>query len=278
MMPDLRVQLCSAPKQLRTGEPLIKKQTNLIQRRKTYVNHGICICAGRNRHGSGQPANGRNHGGEARERCSGHGNTHSEPNGPAGAAGFPCGNDHIPIGQRTKIMLLSKVKVGISACGIGILDGKNVSDYIRTFEINELTSADDVTSVAEKLHKYAFKYFPQVNFFVCGYQNDEPFVYIVNKEIKRSNIENGRMRYASIWSGEQAAITKLLNGNPPMMINHVLMPLKDAIDFADFLVDATIKSQRFEMKPATCGGDIDILVLTKDDSFWFRHKVYKPGR
>ena len=177
-----------------------------------------------------------------------------------------------------KIMLLSKVKVGISACGIGILDGKNVSDYIRTFEINELTSADDVTSVAEKLHKYAFKYFPQVNFFVCGYQNDEPFVYIVNKEIKRSNIENGRMRYASIWSGEQAAITKLLNGNPPMMINHVLMPLKDAIDFADFLVDATIKSQRFEMKPATCGGDIDILVLTKDDSFWFRHKVYKPGR
>ena len=153
-----------------------------------------------------------------------------------------------------------------------------MSDYIRTFEINELTSADDVTSVAEKLHKYAFKYFPQVNFFVCGYQNDEPFVYIVNKEIKRSNIENGRMRYASIWSGEQAAITKLLNGNPPMMINHVLMPLKDAIDFADFLVDATIKSQRFEMKPATCGGDIDILVLTKDDSFWFRHKVYKPGR
>ncbi len=103
-------------------------------------------------------------------------------------------------------------------------------------------------------------------------------MYIVNKEIKRSNIENGRMRYASIWSGEQAAITKLLNGNPPMMINHVLMPLKDAIDFADFLVDATIKSQRFEMKPATCGGDIDILVLTKDDSFWFRHKVYKPGR
>ena len=275
MMPGLRVQLCSAPKQLRTGEPLIKKQTNLIYRRKTYVNHGICICAGRNRHGSGQQANGRNHGGEASERCSGHGNTHSER---PGQPGFPAGTIISQSDSAQKIMLLSKVKVGISACGIGILDGKNVSDYIRTFEINELTSVDDVTSVAEKLHKYAFKYFPQVNFFVCGYQNDEPFVYIVNKEIKRSNIENGRMRYASIWSGEQAAITKLLNGNPPMMINHVLMPLKDAIDFADFLVDATIKSQRFEMKPATCGGDIDILVLTKDDSFWFRHKVYKPGR
>ena len=100
-----------------------------------------------------------------------------------GQPGFPAGTIISQSDSAQKIMLLSKVKVGISACGIGILDGKNVSDYIRTFEINELTSADDVTSVAEKLHKYAFKYFPQVNFFVCGYQNDEPFVYIVNKEI-----------------------------------------------------------------------------------------------
>ncbi len=94
--------------------------------------------------------------------------------------------------------------MGISACGIGILDGKNVSDYIRTFEINELTSADDVTSVAEKLHKYAFKYFPQVNFFVCGYQNDEPFVYIVNKEIKRSNIEMAEC--ATLPSGPESRL------------------------------------------------------------------------
>ena len=26
----------------------------------------------------------------------GHGNTHSEPNGPSGAAGVPCGNDSYP--------------------------------------------------------------------------------------------------------------------------------------------------------------------------------------
>ena len=177
-----------------------------------------------------------------------------------------------------KVMLLSKVKVGISACGIGVLDGKTVSDYIRTFEINEVTRDDSVTTVANKLHDYAYKFFPQVNFFVCGYDDDEPFVYTVNSEVKRNNVENGKMRYASMWSGEQAAITKLLNGQPPMAINHALMPVKDAIDFADFLVDLTIKAQRFEFKPATCGGDIDILVLTKDEAFWHRHKVYKPGR
>ena len=177
-----------------------------------------------------------------------------------------------------KLMLLSKVKVGISACGIGILKGKNVSDFIRSFEIERVEKGDTVTAVAHKLQDYAKEFYPQVNFFVCGYEEEEPFVYSVNKEIKRNNIENGKLRYASVWSGEQAAITKLLNGNPPMLVNHVLMPLKDAIDFAEFLVDLTIKSMRFEMKVATCGGDIDLLVLTKDESFWYRHKIFKPGR
>lgn len=177
-----------------------------------------------------------------------------------------------------KIMLLSKVKVGISACGIGILKGKTVSDFIRSFEIDRVTEGDTVTDVANKLRDYAMEFFPQVHFFVCGYEEEEPFVYSVNKEIKRNNIENGKLRYASVWSGEQAAITKLLNGNPPMLVNHVLMPLKDAIDFAEFLVDLTIKSMRFEMKVATCGGDIDLLVLTKDESFWYRHKIFKPGK
>lgn len=177
-----------------------------------------------------------------------------------------------------KLMLLSKVKVGISACGIGILKGKTVSDFIRSFEIDSVREGDTVTSVANKLQAYAMEFFPQVNFFVCGYEQEEPFVYSVNKEIKRSNIENGKLRYASVWSGEQAAITKLLNGNPPMLVNHVLMPLKDAVDFAEFLVDLTIKSQRFEMKMATCGGDIDLLVLTKDESFWYRHKIFKPAK
>lgn len=177
-----------------------------------------------------------------------------------------------------KIMLLSKVKVGISSCGLAILDNKTISDYIRIFEIEEVRKNDSVTDVAKKLQAYAYKYFPQVNFFVCGYDEDEPFVYIVNKEIKRGNADNGKIRYASSWSGEQEAITKLLNSQPPTMINHAMMPLKDAIDFAEFLVDVTIKLQRFEPRVKTCGGDIDILVLTKDDAFWHRHKVFKPAR
>ena len=176
-----------------------------------------------------------------------------------------------------KVFLLNKVRVGIASCGFAILENKTVSDYLRLFEIEEVRPKDNVTDVAKKLQAYAYKYFPNVHFFVCGYEEEEPFVYDVSKELRRINMDNGKIKYASSWSGEQVAITKLLNSQPPTPVNHDLMPLKDAVDFADFLIDVTIKLQRFEMKPKTCGGAIDVLVLTKDSAFWHKHKLYKPA-
>ena len=50
--------------------------------------------------------------------------------------------------------------------------------------------------------------------------------------------------------------------------------LADAIDFTDFLMNTAISAQRFEMKPKTCGGPVDVLVLTKDGALWYRHKLF----
>lgn len=176
-----------------------------------------------------------------------------------------------------KVFLLSKVKVGIGSCGAAVLNNMLLSDYIRLFEIEEVTEKDTVTDVAKKLQTYSFKYFPNVSFFVCGYEQEEPFLYDVSKELKRLNMNNGKLLYAASWRGEQSAISRLLNSQPPTPVNHALMPLKDAVDYVDFLIDTTIKLQRFTVLPKVCGGDIDILVLTKDDSFWYRHKLYKPS-
>ena len=177
-----------------------------------------------------------------------------------------------------KVFLLNKVKVGITSCGAAVIDNKTISDYLRIFEIEEVKAGDTVTDVAKKLQHYAYNNFPNIHFFVCGYEEEEPFVYDVAKELKRINMSNGKLVYASSWSGDVQAITKLLNSQPPSPINHNLMPLKDAVDFADFLVDLTIKLQRFETKPRTCGGDTDVLVLTKDDAYWYKHKIFKPAR
>lgn len=86
------------------------------------------------------------------------------------------------------------------------------------------------------------------------------------------------IRYGAIWAGQKTAITKVVNDPPALNADWDAMPLKDAIDFADFLIDTTIKYERFCDDIQTCGGDIDILVITKDEAFWKKHKIYNPAR
>jgi hypothetical protein len=53
------------------------------------------------------------------------------------------------------------------------------------------------------------------------------------------------------------------------------MPIQDAIELADFLVDLTAKYTRFKEGAATVGGPIDLAVITKHEDFkWIRRKHY----
>ncbi len=197
----------------------------------------------------------------------------------------PSGNDSLKTetvytfsDNAQKIVLLNKVKVGISFCGAAILDGKTVADYLRIFEIEIVSENDTVKDVSEKLYNFANNYTNHTNFFVGGYNQDEPCFYEINSNgYNRLNYsqETRDVIYGAGWNGQQDAITRLINGTPPTIINFQLMPLKDAIDFSEFLIDLTIKYERFKDDIQTCGGDIDILVLTKDSGFWHKHKIYK---
>ena len=53
------------------------------------------------------------------------------------------------------------------------------------------------------------------------------------------------------------------------------MPIQDAIDLAEFLVDLTIKYQRFMPGADTVGGPIKVAAITKHEGFkWVRRKHY----
>ena len=84
--------------------------------------------------------------------------------------------------------------------------------------------------------------------------------------------------YGATWAGQITAITKVVNNAPFLNADWDAMPLKEAIDFAEFLVDTTIKYERFCDDIQTCGGDIDILVITKDEAFWKQHKIFNPKK
>lgn len=174
-----------------------------------------------------------------------------------------------------KVLLLSKVKVGVVFCGNAMIDGNTIADYIRLFEIEKIEEGDTIIDVANKLYNCIKD--KGIEFLVCGYENDIPYVYDVDSELVRKNIDsNGNILYRASWRGRTKAITRLLNSQPNTVINWNLMPLKDGIDFAEFIVDTTINYERFEDDIQTCGGPVDILVINKDDAFWYRHKIYKP--
>ncbi len=219
-----------------------------------------------------------------------------------------------------KVILMKKNNVGISFCGNATINGLTVADYLRKFEIDKIQSNDSTENTAKKLSECGIG--SGTIFFVCGFDNDIPYVYSVcDKEISRLNViskklinekpiiqacedteklelgkpaiinieqqnENDNKKektqeleihYGAHWGGKQLAITKLVNGQPVLITSYHMMPLKDAIDFAEFLIDLTIKYERFSDDIQTCGGDIDVLVITKDNAFWKQHKVYNPA-
>lgn len=53
------------------------------------------------------------------------------------------------------------------------------------------------------------------------------------------------------------------------------MPIQDAIELAEFLVDATIKYKRFDVSHQTVGGPIEVAAITKHEQFkWVKRKHY----
>lgn len=218
-----------------------------------------------------------------------------------------------------KVMLIKKSNVGISFCGNAIINGATVADFIRRFEIEKVLPEHTTEQIAYNLADYYNG--NDTHFFVCGYDNDIPYVYdVYRKNVKRSNIadviqnnsgakdvaddgqeelletgvpDNMKIQsedvannapvetvviYGATWAGQMTAITKVVNNAPSLNADWGAMPLKEAIDFAEFLIDTTIKYERFCDDIQTCGGDIDILVITKDEAFWKQHKIFNPKR
>src|SRR5262249_31289840 len=106
------------------------------------------------------------------------------------------------------------------------------------------------------------------------------------------------------WNGQVEAISRLVIGYSPLLpavLQNALgvpqeqigpatsvlteslvaplvlppMPIQDAIDLAEFLVDLTIKFTRFLPGPQLVGGPIEIAAITKHEGFkWVKRKHY----
>jgi len=185
--------------------------------------------------------------------------------------------DRFTLSDNGQKLFLLKNRFGVSYCGATELGGKTMADILSEFENREIAGSDNIDTIAQKLSKLLSEIDKKgmTRLFVCGYDQNQQKVYEVNfQQVNLWNIS--KRRYGAVWNGDIAHITNMINGSPKMEFDWNHMYLKDAIDFAEFIVDVACKAQRFAVGVATCGGPIDILLITKDGPRWIRHKILKP--
>lgn len=149
---------------------------------------------------------------------------------------------------------------------------------------------------------------PDLGLFVGGYSSPNALTELYQIDIRGGDCDApnlvGDLDETAIYAqGQPEAVHRLVLGMPsnihnileelgadqadvPDMVGYIAnqaraalmqsaMPIQDAIDLAEFLVDTTIKFSRFTVDWATCGGPIEIAAITKHEGFkWTRRKLY----
>ncbi len=79
-----------------------------------------------------------------------------------------------------------------------------------------------------------------------------------------------RLTNSGKWKGTQEELQAVIG---PGVLNHPILPIRDAIDFVHTCIYSTIKAMKFSAMAQICGGPIELAVITTDRKFrWVRHK------
>lgn len=174
-----------------------------------------------------------------------------------------------------------------------------IANKFKTFVFDELYA----TAFAESQKK------PSIGFIIGGYSSGAGMADDFQIDISNGNCNGPRKlrdtnESGITWAGEPEALNRLLLGfSPniaavlaesmglqPAQVTQVMqalqlrltaplifpaMPLQDAIDLAEFLVDLTIKFSRFAPGAPSVGGPIEIAAVSKHEGFrWIKRKYY----
>ena len=115
------------------------------------------------------------------------------------------------------------------------------------------------------------------------------YVYFVTFRRTWNRVNTAELPVGANWGGETEVMSRLLshvrveqgsqwNEMPAAQIPFNFFTLQDAIDFAVYAIRTTMESIRFQMRPKTVGGAIDILALKAGEKpLWVQKKRYTAG-
>jgi hypothetical protein len=148
---------------------------------------------------------------------------------------------------------------------------------------------------------------PPTGFLVAGYSESKffpemyRFVIPVDKNAydQRPDI-NGKPQFGASWFGLTEPIIRLHFGRGDVALNilseklqisieelskilapceypmaFAQMPLQDAIEYANYMINVVIGRYRFVLGPELCGGEVDIAVITQQEFKWIKQKSWQ---
>jgi hypothetical protein len=187
--------------------------------------------------------------------------------------------------------------IGIATYGAGDIGGVPIAGFIESFIEERMgNQRAEVDRIPGMILDYfaAMKTPPATYFHIGGYKLENgrlaQHVYEVNvqaKSIKRVNKPDpaGAEHLGSWWGGETDLLIRLLNPScwkgsdgrfydfAQYNIPWQFFTLQDAIDFAVYAVRTTADTMRFQPRPKTVGGPIDVLVIKPKECFWVQKKT-----
>lgn len=185
-------------------------------------------------------------------------------------------------------------RIGISFCGNATINNAPIAGYIESFMREN--KGCGISEIPTKIRNYFSNLEPNKNttFFIAGYETTEAtasqkiFRVSTTMPIENAIKETDTSISGALWDGERDVASRLFTdlyiksvddlGNETysphkkydLALQHCT--LQDAIEFAEFAISATINSMKFQKRPKTVGGPVDILVLKPEASFWIKRK------
>jgi hypothetical protein len=189
-----------------------------------------------------------------------------------------------------KTFLLEEQKVGINSYGDSLLGKITTESHIKRFSEEMIDDNDDVTTIPKKLIGFFRRDFPKADtsFHVAGFKKEDrksiPYVFrchVGKNTIERPNVapKTEKVVYGASWGGQADIISSFLQatpGQPKAPIIWDAMNIQDAIDFAIYAVRTTIDTMRFQARPKSVGGPVDVLLITPDEgALWIQRKQFR---
>lgn len=189
---------------------------------------------------------------------------------------------------------LALKRFGISTYGDASIGGVPIAGYIESFISEHLSNGDyEIEQLPQKLLDYFRNIHPIPNtfFHVADYKKVnniyEQHVWHVSVNENSVNRINESGQQGASWGGEADIFGRIIKPAfsqdpagkfqpyPTHKIPYSFFTLQDAIDFAIYAIRTTIDTIKFQPRPKTVGGPIDVLVIKPEEAFWVQHKSLK---